>query len=51
MKVDTNAEAHPCSLSLSLTHIHKHHANLNSKAVCKQIVDIMGLFSVQTISC
>lgn len=42
-------EAHP--LSFFLYHTHTRHANLNSKAVCKQIVDIMGLFSVQTISC
>lgn len=37
----------------SLLHFlsHTYHANLNDKAVCKQIVDIMGLFSAQTISC
>lgn len=44
-------DAHACSFSLSRTHTHNHHGNLNSKPVCKQIFDVMGLFSVQTISC
>ena len=44
-------DVHPWRRSFSLSLTHTHHANLNSKAVCKQIVDIMGLFSVQTISC
>ena len=50
MQTNTHARTH----TLGHTYIHKHthtHTNLNNRAVCKQIDNIMGLFSVQTISC